>query len=118
VQQAAQGDARRDGQGARALLELTDAIKYSPGHLLARRGGRGGDAADDGDGDGDGNEGLALPFRPVATPFLDDAVRRVFRAHSSTVVAPGDGGTDGDHDGDDDDVPDASRTMDCDALSR
>ena len=59
----------------KALPELTVAMKYSPRHLLMST------ISDDDDDDDD--KGMMLPLKPKATPFLDDAIRRIFRTYST-----------------------------------
>ena len=61
----------------KALPELTVAMKYSPRHLLMST------ISDDDDDDDDDDKGMMLPLKPKATPFLDDAIRRIFRTYST-----------------------------------
>ena len=83
----------------RALPKLTDAIKYSLGHQLHVR-----------QRDDEGNENL--PLRPITTPFLDGAVRRIFHAYA--MPPSGRWGNTNDKEDDDNN----SYTMDHEALLR
>ena len=58
----------------KALPELTVAMKYSPRHLLM---------STISENDDDDDKGMMLPLKPKATPFLDNAIRRIFRTYST-----------------------------------
>jgi hypothetical protein len=63
----------------KALPELTTAMKYSPRHLLMSTT----TSDDDDDDDDDDDKGMLLPLKPKTTPFLDNAIRRIFSIYST-----------------------------------
>jgi NAD-dependent dihydropyrimidine dehydrogenase PreA subunit len=65
----------------KALPELTTAMKYSPRHLLMSTS-----TSDDDDDDDDDDKGMLLPLKPKATPFLDNAIRRIFSIYSTEGI--------------------------------